>query len=257
MERIITSLESISLWENDGSAYPLYHKARAYHGLIYSLEGEGERILNGKKQPMLPNSISYLREGQEYAITLTKPPVRCYVINFHLSAESFYSESFALPDPTLSFRSRFRELTASWQTKEHLYDLVCLSGVYGLMADVLKARHQAATPSPRKERLERSVAYLHAHFANPQLRTKTLADIAGLSTRRYAECFRALYHRPPKRYLLLLRVEKAKDMLVSSGLSVNDIAAACGFTDPFYFSRVFKSITGVAPSDYRPLFRGV
>ena len=47
------------------------------------------------------------------------------------------------------------------------------------------------------------------------------------------------------------RVEKAKEMLRDTRLSIREISLACGYTDANYFARVFKRITGKTPSEYR------
>ena len=47
------------------------------------------------------------------------------------------------------------------------------------------------------------------------------------------------------------RIEKAKAMMADPRININDIGAACGYSDSNYFARVFKRITGQTPSDYR------
>lgn len=56
----------------------------------------------------------------------------------------------------------------------------------------------------------------------------------------------------PSEYILMLRIEKAKEMLINdSSLLVKDIAQIVGYSDALYFSRVFKKSTGIYPSEYR------
>lgn len=56
----------------------------------------------------------------------------------------------------------------------------------------------------------------------------------------------------PLKYLTTLRVNKAKYLLTNDKeLSVKEIGELVGYMDPFYFSRVFKSITGMSPTKYR------
>ena len=52
-------------------------------------------------------------------------------------------------------------------------------------------------------------------------------------------------------YFIRLRMQQAAQLLVASALSVKEAAAALGYEDPFYFSRVFKSVHALAPTDYR------
>ena len=48
-------------------------------------------------------------------------------------------------------------------------------------------------------------------------------------------------------YVTELRIEKAKEMLVSGDLSINEIAVTLGFNDYFYFLKTFKRVSGYTP----------
>jgi AraC family transcriptional regulator len=62
--------------------------------------------------------------------------------------------------------------------------------------------------------------------------------------------FLRIYGRSPLEYINGLRIERAKEMLLSGLYSIGDIAFNCGFSDAKYFSTAFKRITGRTPSDY-------
>ena len=52
-------------------------------------------------------------------------------------------------------------------------------------------------------------------------------------------------------YFILLRIERAKEYMKSDKNSlIKDVAQAVGYADQFYFSRIFKTITGISPSEY-------
>ncbi len=57
----------------------------------------------------------------------------------------------------------------------------------------------------------------------------------------------------PVKYRNKLRISHAQTLLKNSNLTINQIANLTGFEDPFYFSRVFKNITGISPRDYRKI----
>ena len=57
-------------------------------------------------------------------------------------------------------------------------------------------------------------------------------------------------------YFTRLRMEKARCLLDTTEASVKEVAATLGYDDPFYFSRVFKSVNQLAPSNYRMKQRG-
>ena len=52
-------------------------------------------------------------------------------------------------------------------------------------------------------------------------------------------------------YLTSVRIEKAKELLTGSDMSMKEICGACGYTDPNYFSRSFKKNVGVTPTEYK------
>jgi YesN/AraC family two-component response regulator len=54
----------------------------------------------------------------------------------------------------------------------------------------------------------------------------------------------------PINYLIKIRMEKAKELLVKEELSVKEIANSVGYQDAYHFSKLFKKYTGNSPSDY-------
>lgn len=84
---------------------------------------------------------------------------------------------------------------------------------------------------------------------------QTLADAFGLVSTYISKLFKKYKGVSPSEYLLSLRIEKAKEMLIHDpDLLAKDIAEIVGYADPLYFSRVFKKVTGMYPSDYRKHF---
>jgi AraC family transcriptional regulator len=85
-------------------------------------------------------------------------------------------------------------------------------------------------------------------------KNSTLAEIASLvrlSPFHFARCFKQSTGLPPHRYLIQLRIEKAKELLEHTALPITEIAAQVGYEDPGYFSRLFLKEAGVSPSQYR------
>ena len=64
--------------------------------------------------------------------------------------------------------------------------------------------------------------------------------------------FKNLKGVSPMEYLTNLRINKAKELILSdSDLSLKEVAEISGYMDQFYFSRIFKTITGKSPSEYK------
>jgi transcriptional regulator GlxA family with amidase domain len=81
------------------------------------------------------------------------------------------------------------------------------------------------------------------------------AQSVNLSVWRLCHIFKSDVGMPPIRYLRLLRMERAKDLLESSFLSVKEIAFQVGLNDESHFVRDFKSTYGYSPALYRTRFK--
>lgn len=81
------------------------------------------------------------------------------------------------------------------------------------------------------------------------------AQSVNLSVWRLCHIFKSDVGMPPIRYLRLLRMERAKDLLESSFLSVKEIAYQVGLNDESHFVRDFKSTYGFSPALYRTHFK--
>jgi transcriptional regulator GlxA family with amidase domain len=84
-----------------------------------------------------------------------------------------------------------------------------------------------------------------------QVTASSLARAAGLSRSRLYDLFKREMATSPARYLRTLRLERARELLKTSCLSVNEIAAVVGFTDVSHFVRDFKRAYGATPSEFR------
>lgn len=98
---------------------------------------------------------------------------------------------------------------------------------------------------------ERRVKELMRASLNEELPLSRLASECGLSAGHFARAFRRSTGMPPHRWLLRLRVERAKELLQTGGLSLIDIAMLSGFADQSHFTRVFKGTMGITPNAYR------
>jgi transcriptional regulator GlxA family with amidase domain len=88
-----------------------------------------------------------------------------------------------------------------------------------------------------------------------ELSLSEFAQSVNLSVWRLCHIFKSDVGMPPIRYLRLLRMERAKDLLESSFLSVKEIAYQVGLNDESHFVRDFKSTYGFSPALYRSRFK--
>lgn len=95
-----------------------------------------------------------------------------------------------------------------------------------------------------------SIAYLHQNFRD-NTPIGELAAMEHLGVSRYREVFHEQMGMSPIDYRTSLRIRRACELLSQTDLAVSEIAQDSGFTDIFYFARMFKAKTGVTPNKYR------
>lgn len=99
-------------------------------------------------------------------------------------------------------------------------------------------------------RLHHVVEHVEANLARP-LRLAELAGLAGVGVRRFSTLFAEETGWPPHQYVIRRRIERAKVLMLDTRLTLAEIGAAVGFSDPAQFSRAFRKHTGEPPLAYR------
>ncbi len=96
--------------------------------------------------------------------------------------------------------------------------------------------------------------WLHEHYQDP-VSMLTLAKKFSMSQRTLNRRFMNAIGLTPGQWLLRLRIEQARELLVSTNLDIGDIGLRCGFQDPGYFSRAFRKHMDTTPGHYRASVR--
>lgn len=92
--------------------------------------------------------------------------------------------------------------------------------------------------------------YFIDEYSNKCIDSLDIASSAGCSPTHLRRLFKTAYGITPIRYLNLVRINRAKEMLATGLFTHEEIASACGFATVTYFNNVFKSFTGVSPGKY-------
>ncbi|HVT13828.1 MAG TPA: AraC family transcriptional regulator [Fimbriimonadaceae bacterium] len=108
----------------------------------------------------------------------------------------------------------------------------------------------APSESPSDRLVDRALAIVERHYAK-DLTDSMVAAQLGLSTSHFRFLFRQATGHPFHKYVVALRLEKAKQMLIEEELPVSQVAAAVGFTGLSHFSRAFTQRFSASPSHVR------
>jgi AraC-like DNA-binding protein len=138
----------------------------------------------------------------------------------------------------------FAQLLQAGQALSHLLAVI-----------VRRARETHREADDTEQRVAQSIDYLKNNLQR-NLDVRALAKLAGLSPSHYSALVKNRTGYAPIDYLARLRMHRACQLLDTTSHSVKSIAAMVGYKDQLYFSRVFRAINEVSPSEYRTQRKG-
>lgn len=99
-------------------------------------------------------------------------------------------------------------------------------------------------------KLKKILSFIRENYACAQT-LESMAEKCNMSPKYFGSFFKSMTGKTPIEYLNEYRTEKAVSLIVSSDMSITDIAFACGFNDLSYFIKTFKKIVGMSPGKFR------
>jgi AraC-like DNA-binding protein len=111
-------------------------------------------------------------------------------------------------------------------------------------------RRPPRNPAESDRRIGQIINFMMEHL-NESIQVAKLASLANVSPSHFFALFKRRTGCAPIDFFIRLRMWHACQLLDGTSLNVKEVAARLGYDDPFYFSRVFKAVNHVAPSEYR------
>ena len=143
-----------------------------------------------------------------------------------------------------------REISGEYKGKKIGYQLAVKSKLYELMLIILRdTPRRSAKPSSSKSR--RILAFVLKNISDPELTLEQAAEALNLNKFYFSHFFKRYTGQSFHSYLTKMRVNFAKQYLIESKMPVIDIAFRSGFNSIQTFNRVFKTLTGFSPREYR------
>ncbi|MEJ0001038.1 MAG: AraC family transcriptional regulator [Verrucomicrobiota bacterium] len=155
-----------------------------------------------------------------------------------------------------AFEAIARERTAADALTARRIDLA-LQNVFLLVtrhAENRAAKSRGSRPSPLNPRQVRSVEAAARHFRQHFRDALSVAQVAAAHSfcpAYFSTLFRAHYQVPPRVYLRQAKLEKARELLETSEMTIKAISDACGFVDASHFTKAFRRAWRLTPGAYR------
>ncbi len=226
-------------------------KAVAEHSLlILKRQGRSSYTVGGEEYTIKSEHVLYLPAGTEYSLYVDREG-DCAVVEFDtVDTGDSPCAGVYLTDEEGDVASSFKNLLYYWALRGPAYHSKCLSELYGMLTLLSSIHSYTDSLAGKYSLIHKSVKYIEKNYRKQELYTPDLAEMSGIGETYYRNIFIAVFGMPPTRYIQQYRVEKAKELLVGSSQSMEEIAVSVGFANSSYFCKVFKSITGLTPSEF-------
>ncbi len=121
----------------------------------------------------------------------------------------------------------------------------------GLLCNAYNASSERIDQTVGEDRaLMESISFIHERYFE-KITIDDLTRIAHISRSSYIRKFKEICKMPPSAYVTKIRIESASNMLLSSSLSLSEIASRTGFYDASHFNKTFESYYHMSPIEYR------
>ncbi|MBA7578568.1 Arabinose operon regulatory protein [subsurface metagenome] len=258
-----------ALFFTDVGYYPTakFHFRNRPHGtgeniLILCAQGEGWYKINGKSNAVTHNKALIIPKGFSHSYGASEnSPWTIYWLHFlgescgyylhHLPKEqyTFPVSDRAIKKASILFNGIYNILHKGYI----LENIISVSLELGSLLGTLLFANEDFCPNLQTEsnrKIDQSINYMLDNIGN-RLSLKQLANNAHLSVPQYTYLFKIKTGYPPIEYFIRLKIQKACQYLDITDMKIYNISQIIGYDDPYYFSRIFHSIIGISPQEYR------
>ena len=144
-----------------------------------------------------------------------------------------------------------QELILTVEEALHLYDRLGTNPDAFLRGDVIEGAGEEELADRRMGQIRENIErYIREHY-NTEISMQSVAKAMNYSDAYFCKLFKQCFKVNFSAWLNEYRIDRAREMLQNTRLSVREVSTACGYSDANYFARVFKRVTGKTPSEYR------
>ncbi|MFL5762986.1 MAG: helix-turn-helix domain-containing protein [Bacteroidia bacterium] len=250
------------------------HRHNCYQVFLFT-SGGGEHMIDFNYYPIEKNSVHFVSEGQVHALNSAKG-TDGYVVLFTKevvilnSADKFLFNDFPVfnksvlpilnPDlDTFSDMEHMLEMMCSEYGKENTYKENILGSYIAILlmkckAIITETKEYKRTDSVSQELLQRFNNLVEEHFVKYH-KVNEYADLLNVTPSHLSETIKKVAGKTAGDLIHERLILEAKRRLLHSSISAKELAYALNFNDPSYFSRFFKTNTGLSPEGFRKEIR--
>ncbi|UQZ36854.1 hypothetical protein C2I18_26980 [Paenibacillus sp. PK3_47] len=231
---------------------------------IYAVRGGASVLMDGRSHTVSRFHVLHGGKGLylditagelfEYYLILYKAmlplPSRKELLLLMKTDSPFQMQFGAVPQYPLSLLDKVKAMDEIWHRSSVLEKLQVKTLFYQFTVEVLEQLFRQPFHPAEPDLAAQAIRYIHDHYREQITLTK-LAKELDCNSRQLLRLFKARENTSPIDYLIRVRMHKARELLLTTDSALKEIAERVGYGDVYYFSRLFKKVTGNSPSVYK------
>lgn len=225
-------------------------KARESDCFVYVLSDGAEYIFGGVSHTAKKGDVIYLARGSSYEIKVTESNYQYIVVNFTFDTTLILENavfSSDLKDLFVEF-SKILKLFMLGGFSNQLEIKSLLYHIYSVISTDTAYKYTSVSQRQIFKSIENK---LLENAFDSALNITEIIKSTKISEVHFRRIFKQIYGVSPISYVTNIRINQAKNLLSTSNTPIQKIAEECGYTSSYYFTRAFKRITKMTPSEYR------
>ena len=229
-----------------GAILSWHAKNRADHIIGINLSGFDHHDLGYKHMDLEPDYIYFFNQRDDYFAEVQEAGY-CYSIHF-TTTEPITTDSFCKKVTNTAEIVQMIQQVERARLNGSGNELQLCSEFYRVCS---KFKELTDNPySKRDARIALAKQSIDLHFKEINC-TESALSLTGISRRRFGELFKQQFGHSPGEYVIRKKLRYSQELLSLGNLSISEVAELSGFCDVYYFSRIFKKITGITPGEFR------
>lgn len=231
-----------------------------YPQILYCTKGSGTLLLDGEKIHIPPCTAiflpafyphEYYPEEDIWDIHWVVPAgyaAEDILKHFGLSEPKIF-ELNEVKTPEHIFRKMHEAIRA-----DRVFGNYRASGyLYDFLIEIYRQTACSGTSAAPNTALMKAVDYINFNYPS-QITMDDLCSVSGVSKQYLCLLFRKTFNSRPMEYIAKCRIQKAKELLTGSDMTIEEIAEATGFCTSSYFCKLFKRYEGITPTHFKNTF---
>ncbi len=218
------------------------------HTLSFKISGVTEYIQEGGNVITSPGKLIYMPAGASFSTRIIDPGE---YIEIRFSSPVPPADTLVKVYTNFNVRemdASCRKLLACYTNKDEAAFFNCQAQLNHIFALVAQS-NSSYLSSNKRQLLEPALEYMQDHLFDPDFSVSEMQSKVDICSKYFRKLFTSYYGMTPQRYMVSERIKLAKTLMQSRPfISIQQLSDEVGYTDAFYFSRVFKKETGESPS---------